>query len=44
MLHKHNPLSKFIMSKVRKSKVIANLQEVPCVLAEEVFTVELVGL
>lgn len=49
MLYKHqayyqNNLSKFIMSKIRKSKIIANPQKVPCSLAEEGFTVKLVGL
>jgi len=38
-----NPLSKFIMSKMRKSKIIANPEKVPCSLAGESFTVKLVG-
>lgn len=49
MLYKHqayyqNNLSKFIMSKIRKSKIIANPQKVPCSLTDEGFTVKLVGL
>lgn len=41
---RNNSLSKFIMSKIRKSKITANPQKVPCSLAEKGFTVKLFGL